>query len=105
MQLLYSSLLFLAAILDIYEQNDYVPTAGECKHVDPLQVCKLRVNNASATLEHMRTCADMQIVEQVNLAVPGHDIQTPLLKTIWKGFKDHVCLYREADLVISEDAV
>ena len=80
------------------------PNTDDCKTIDPLNWCLLRVTDAAATLEHMRTCADIAIIDEVQRAVGdanGMDMGTPLRKSIWKGFEDHVCVIRNKELVIT----
>ncbi len=61
------------------------------------------MNNASLHLEQLRTCSDIALIESVNMAVPDYDITTPLRKSIWRGFLDNVCVFRETQIVIEVD--
>lgn len=76
------------------------PTGEECKATDPLKWCTLRVNDAAAGLEHMRTCADIALVDAVDQTVSGYNVGVPLRKAIWRGFEDHVCAVRESIIVV-----
>ena len=78
------------------------PTAEECRKIDPLKWCVLRVSDAYASLEHVRTCADIALVDALSMVIDGYEVSTPLRKSIWRGFEDHVCLVRGGELVISE---
>ena len=76
------------------------PTERECRAIDPLAWCVLRVHDGLATLEHERTCADLALVDALNMMVDGYEVAKPLRESIWRGFEDHVCLLRGGELVI-----
>ena len=100
----YVCLVVLGVVTSEPSLKGFAPTAEECKAVDPLTWCSLRVGNSSAKLEHMRTCADIALIdglqEAITVGAGSMDVATPLRKSIWRGFEDHVCIVRNREVVV-----
>lgn len=79
---------------------DWAPTAQECHAVEPLKHCLPRLSDAAVVLEHMRTCADIAIIDGLQEIIQGINVAEPLRRAIWRGFEDHVCIVRNKALVV-----
>ena len=85
--------------------KDFAPNGDDCKTIDPLIWCQLRLSDASVTLDHLRVCADITIVDELQraLMVNDHnmmDVATPLRRALWRGFENNICTLRSIDLVV-----
>ena len=79
------------------------PNSDDCLTIDPLEWCTLRVNELAAKLEHARTCADLALVDELQTIIGARNnmnFGTPLRKSIWRGFEDHVCVLRNKEIVV-----
>ena len=75
------------------------PSSGDCRALDPLDVCPLVVTTVKATLEHARLCSDLELIEHAmfGAAIPY------LKKALWRGFLALICKQIDIPLVLSTE--
>ena len=93
-------LLLFMILVRVDEVHDFLPSVTECKDTDVVGWCELRVSKAAATLALARVCADLALVDA---SVKSKEVAIFLKKSLWRGYDDHVCFYRNSALVIRED--
>tara|TARA_Y100000817_G_scaffold187821_2_gene146783 strand:+ start:1915 stop:2277 length:363 start_codon:yes stop_codon:yes gene_type:complete len=81
---------------------EWAPNAEECRNVDVLDWCKLRLTHTAVALSHVRACNDIGLVDALQEIVGEQfPVASSLRRALWMGFENEICVVRSVELVLS----